>query len=305
MKTKQTITEILGSFGIHKGRCISASKSRYKKLHEKHFIVFNSKLYSRRGLIARQVDLDLTIEGPILKEAAKTAGVEIFVLRENEPDFVWDDYDRTPISRVLPNAIWWVIPDGNDGVFLPVDLARGRSRPSALNCVTGFWHDVPAYAVNSWMNPRIDNVNMRGAAVELAGMPPPHLHVVKSSARNEEFMRQPSQNAGHAIRPTFYQSAGLLDFVWFSNLTAVPAFLFYNTVALLKSVNYIIHRNSWEIEIWKDGEILGYVWPCRIDAPQVTEAAHAEFLRLSKRSAEPVNKSFLEHLNHSDNTTIK
>jgi hypothetical protein len=283
MQRKQIIT-VLRTYGLEDGRCIAASKTGYCKCHTQHFVVFNAQVFSHRGRILKQVDLDLTLDAEKLNAAARTAGENFYVLYENRPHLGWKPKSG-PMIPLLRDAVWWtrIRPQDQD-VFLPMDSVRGRPNRVRLECSTGQWQGKPAYGVDVWLNPAWDNMNMSGAVIELNGHPPEHLHVSKRVKRGDEFTREPCLTRGRAVRPVFHQKSGCLEYVWFSNGVAVPTVLYDNSVGLLDDLTFTCHASCEAIHIRRHGKVIGLIWPCSIHAPGVVASARAE---LKSRSRAP------------------
>ena len=83
--TRKRVLEVLTGYGFGEGRMISHSKTGYCRRNQGHFVVFNAQLFTPRGRILKQADLDLTLDGVKLTEAARAVGQNFFVLYENDP----------------------------------------------------------------------------------------------------------------------------------------------------------------------------------------------------------------------------
>jgi hypothetical protein len=239
------ILAVLQQHGFAEGRMIAMSKSRYCKWHRRHFIVFNAKVFSLRGRLLKQADLDLTLDAEKLTAAARVAGENFYVLAENSPSPFWEP-GSTPMSQVLRDALWWTrIHREDEDLFRPMNsgpLGRKRFR---LRCSMGRWQDQPAYSVDLWENPEWGGCNMSGAVVQVLGHPPRGL---RPTEKDEVFTAEISQGRGRLVRPVFYHRVGLLEYVWFSHGAAVPAILYDHTVRLLDSVRFTWHGDSSAIQ---------------------------------------------------------
>jgi hypothetical protein len=131
---KQQIVAVLSDNGIFEGRCMAWSKSGYCKVRPENLVVFNAQVFSRRGRILKQVDLDLTLDSERLTAAARAAGENFYVLYEHRPHLGWKP-NSGPIIPVLRNAVWWtrIRPEDQD-VFRPVETAPERRMRARLAC---------------------------------------------------------------------------------------------------------------------------------------------------------------------------
>src|ERR1017187_1063394 len=148
MKAKQ-IREVLQQHAFFSGRMIAHSKTGYGRRHPNHLVVFNAKVFTRRGLILQLVDLDLTIDAEKLAAAAREGGENLFVLPEGYPGRFWEP-GQSPIAHVLRDAVWWtrIRPEDAD-VFWPVDATR-RPKRLPLACAAGTGESQPAYGTGYW-----------------------------------------------------------------------------------------------------------------------------------------------------------
>ena len=113
------IIAVLQEHGFAEGRLIANSKSGYCKRHRSHFVVFNAQVCSLRGRLLKQADLDLTLDGEKLTQAARAAGENFYVLYENDPSPFWKP-GSIPMPRVLRDAVWWTrIHRGGRGPLSP------------------------------------------------------------------------------------------------------------------------------------------------------------------------------------------
>jgi hypothetical protein len=284
---KQKIIAILADHGFSEGRCIAWSKTGYSKSHQKHFIIFNAQIFSRRGRILRQVDLDLTVDSPKLTAAARAIGGNLYVLHEHRPR-VECSPKSGPIIPVLRDAVWWTrIRPGDQDVFRLMETSSLRLRLASLACITGSWQGQPAYAVDVWLNPEWDNLHMAGSVIELCGRPPEQLRVVERLTEKDEFTIEPCRTRGRPIRPVFRQQSGLLDFVWFNSGAAVPSVLYDNTVGLLNNLTFTCHAGCEAIHARRNRKVIGLIWPSRIFAQDVVSSAQSQLNAITVASLDP------------------
>ena len=117
-------------------RLIATSKSGYYKRHRSNFVVFNAQVSSLGGRVLKQADLDLTLDGEKLTQAARAAGENFYVLYENDPSPFWKP-GSIPMSRVLRDAVWWTrIHREDEDLFLPMN--SGPWRESGGDCATAW-----------------------------------------------------------------------------------------------------------------------------------------------------------------------
>ncbi|HEV2328652.1 MAG TPA: hypothetical protein VGY56_07695 [Verrucomicrobiae bacterium] len=269
---KNNVIRALRQRGFCEGRLITFSKSGFHTMHPNHFVIFNSKVFTRRALILRQADLDLTVDAVKLTAAAREVGENFYVLAESHPHPFWQP-GSMPMRQVLCNATWWtrLRPEDQD-VFLPVNSVHRRSKRLPLTCVTGLWQGRPAYSVACWENDAIYNTNMTGAALDIAGQPPKHFRIKKSDP-GPELSKPPSATPGQTVHPLFYQKSGLLEYVWFSGGFAMPAALYDQVVRPLGRLDFTLHDEHEALHIRRDGRVIGMIWPCFIGAREVAANA--------------------------------
>jgi hypothetical protein len=273
---KQQIVVALSDNGIWEGRCMAWSKTGYCKSHPKNLIVFNAQIFSRRGRILREVDLDLTLDSERLTAAARAVGENFYVLYENRPRHDWKP-NSGPIIPLLRNAVWWTrIRSENQDVFRLIETTPGRPTRARLNCITGRWQGQPGYSLDVWLNPEWQNLHTTGAVIVLCGHPPRHLRVEERVERINTFTTEPSGTRGRYVRPVFHQRSGLLDFIWFNSGAAVPAVLYHNSVGLLTDVTFTCHAGCAAIHVHRNDQVIGLIWPSSIYAPEVVESARAQ-----------------------------
>jgi hypothetical protein len=278
------IIAVLQEHGFAEGRLIAMSKSGYCKRHRSHFVVFNAQICSLGGRVLKQADLDLTLDGEKLTQAARAVGENLFVLYENDPSPFWEP-GSIPMPRVLRDAVWWTrIYRGDEDFFLPMNSGPLKRKRGRLRCSMGRWQNHPAYSVDLWDNPAWGNGrNLSGAVVQVLGHPP---QGIKPAEKDEVFTAETSKGRGRPVRPLFYHRVGLLDYVWFSHGTAVPAILYDHIVRRFDSVRFTWHRDSSAIHLRQAREVVGLFWPSHIAAPEVL--AHARrrlFGRFAKSTA--------------------
>jgi hypothetical protein len=278
------IIAVLQEHGFAEGRLIANSKSGYYKRHRSHFVVFNAQVCSLGGRVLKQADLDLTLDGEKLTQAARVAGENFYVLYESDPSPFWKP-GSIPMARVLRDAVWWTrIHREDEDLFLPMNSGPLKRMRVRLRCGLGRWQNQPAYSVDLRDNPAWGSGrNMSGAVVQVLGHPPRGL---RPTEKDEVFTAEISKGRGRPVRPVFYHRVGLLDYVWFSHGAAVPAILYDHTVRLLDSVRFTWHRDSSAIHLRRAGEVVGLFWPCHISAPEVVAKARRRlFGRFAKSTA--------------------
>jgi len=278
------IIAVLREHGLAEGRLIANSKSGYCKRHRSHFVVFNAQVCNIRGRVLKQADLDLTLDGEKLTQAARAAGENFYVLYENDPRPFWEP-GSIPMPRVLRDAVWWTrIHREDEDLFLPMNSGPLERKRVRLPCSLGRWQNQPAYSVDLRDNPEWGcGRNLSGAAIQVLGQPPRGL---RPTDENEVFTAEISKTRGCSVRPVFYHRVGLLDYVWFSHGAAVPAILYDHIFRRLDSVRFTWHRGSSAIHLRQAGEVVGLFWPCRISAPEILAKARQRlFRRFAKSTA--------------------
>lgn len=271
------IIKVLGAHGFSEGRCIAYSKTDYCKWNREHFVVFNAQVFTRKQRILKQADLDLTRDARDLTAVARLIDQNLYVLYENSPHPFWTP-GSTPMREVLRKAVWWsrIRPDDQD-VFLPVQTAVRRPRRLSLVCSVGSWHGHQAYSLKAPENENLRGSNMDGAAIEMCGRPPTGLRCVRERGRRNDapFIGEPSGTRGRSVRPVFCQRSGVFELIWFSHGHAVPAVLWDHAVGLLEGLHFTWHKAHRAIHVRRKGEVVGFIWPCWIEAPEVVASAKA------------------------------
>jgi hypothetical protein len=260
------IIEVLRQHGFREGRCIAGSKTGYSKVHPDHFAVFNAQIFSRRGRMLRQADLDLTRDADQLNAAARAAGENLYVLPKRAPHPFWEP-GSMPMQQVLSDAVWWTRTRPQDeDQFLPPETERRRPKRCPLICTTGRWRGKPAYSLH-WC----------GAVIEMCGHPPEWLRPERTQRHPNDppFTTEPSATRGRPVRPVFYQKSGPFEFIWFSHGRAVPANLFDQSVGLLEALSYTWHKGQSAIHVRRHDQVIGLIWPCYIFAPEGVASARA------------------------------
>jgi hypothetical protein len=277
----------LREHGFHDGRCIALSKTGYCMRNRNHFVVFNAQVFTRKQRILKQVDLDVTADSDQLNAAARAIGQNLYVLHENAPHPSWQP-GSSSIRQMLWDAVWWtrIHPEDKD-IFLPVEHSLRRTRYVSLICSLGRWHDQPAYRLDARKNNNLGGMNMFGAAIELIGYPPPNVHIVRETpcANLTPFMKEPSSTKGRPVRPAFFQRSGRFEFIWFGHGQAIPAVLWDNSVRLLEGLHFTCHKGHGGIHVRRGREVVGFLWPCSIFAPEVVSNAKAQLKRVTKSKA--------------------
>ena len=198
------IIAVLREHGFAEGRLIANSKSGYYKRHRSHFVVFNAQVCSLRGRLLKQADLDLTLDGGKLTQAARAAGENFYVLYENDLSPFWKP-GSIPMSRVLRDAVWWTrIHREDEDLFLPMNSGPLEKRRVRLRCSLGRWQNQPAYSVDLRDNPAWGSGrNMSGAVVQVLGHPPRGL---RPTEKDEVFTAETFKGRGHTVHPVFYHT---------------------------------------------------------------------------------------------------
>lgn len=250
--------EVLRSYGFVEGRMINHSKTGYCRRNRDHFVVFNAQMFTPRGRTLKQADLDLTLDGARLTEAARAVGQKFFVLYENDPTRFWKPGDR-PISSTLREAVWWTKCQQKDqDWFMPLVSGPLCKKHVGLRCVTDHWRDKLSFSVEFWTNRHLENLrNYSGAALQLMGPPPKTIQVVE---KREDLEGETSPTRGRGVRPLFYNDTGMLDYVWFNYCAAIPANLYDHTLRLMERLSFSVHRGNSAIHVRRDGEIVGWCW---------------------------------------------
>lgn len=281
--TRTQIIDVLRSHGFREGRCIALSKTGYRKWRPDHFVAFNAQLFTRKERILKQADLDLTQDAEQLTAAAREIGHNLYVLNESAPHPFWQP-GSTPMRQVLCDAVWWtrIFPQDQDR-FLPVETALRRPKRLPLVCSTGQWRGQPAYSLDVWQNQNLGGCNMFGAVVELCGRLPKGLRLVRERKRHGDppFIVEPSPTKGRAVRPVFCQRSGPFEFIWFTHGKALPAVLWDHSAGLLDGLRFTWHKGHGAIHVHRNGEVIGFIWPCSIYAPEVVARAKARLRRAS------------------------
>ena len=267
---------------------MSHSKTGYCRRNRGHFVVFNAQIFSRLGRILKQVDLDLTLDADRLTEAARMADHNLYVFREDNPNFAARLAEK-PISAVLREAVWWTkIHPRDEDRFLPLAAGPIWKKPVPLRCSKGAWQGQPAYSVDFWSNTEWESLrNYSGAAVQLMGSPPRDWRVEENAESFDDAVI--SATGGRPLRPIFYHRTGALDYVWFNQGAAVPALLYDRTLRVLGPLSFTIHRGNTAIHLWKAGKFTGLIWPCGISAEDVIKKAHEQLSGFTTKSAESEN----------------
>ena len=288
MHHNQIIT-VLREHGFAEGRLIANSKSGYYKRHRSHFVVFNAQVCNIHGRLLKQADLDLTLDGEKLTQAARAAGENFYVLYENDPSPFWKP-GSIPMPRVLRDAVWWTrIHREDEDLFLPMNSGLLEKKRGRLRCRLGRWQNQPAYSVDLRDNPAWGSGrNLSRAVVQVLGHPPRGL---RPAEKDEVFAAEISRTRGRPVRPVFYHRVGLLDYVWFSHGAAVPAILYDHIVRPLDSARFTRHRDSSAIHLRQAGEVVGLFWPCHISALEVLANARRRLFRRFAKSTAPKEPS--------------
>lgn len=93
---EQLASSILG----YPGRMISGSKSGYVKKNPKSLAVFNANLCTREGKFWYG-DIDVTREKILLQSIAISSGKDIYLLRESDARFEYEESPRLESAMVI------------------------------------------------------------------------------------------------------------------------------------------------------------------------------------------------------------
>lgn len=96
------VTQSLAKVGLRLGRAIAGSKTSYRRSHPGHIVVFNANVFTERDGKVFYGDLDLTLDGEALTQAALANHQTLYVLREIDGRF---EHEERPFSEVLVLAI--------------------------------------------------------------------------------------------------------------------------------------------------------------------------------------------------------
>ena len=97
------VTSLMASHGFHVARMISGSKSYYLDNHTGNVVVFNANIVTVEDGKVWYGDLDLTVDGPELKQVAEEAGKVFYVLREMDGRF---GAENQPAAELAGRAAW-------------------------------------------------------------------------------------------------------------------------------------------------------------------------------------------------------
>lgn len=281
--TRIQIIDLLRSHGFPEGRCIAFSKTGYCKRNPDHFVVFNAQVFTPRERVLKQADLDLTRDADQLTAAARIIGQNLYVLYEKASHPFWEP-GSTPMREVLWHAVWWTrIGPQDQDVFLPVETALRRPKRLKLVCSVGRWGHRLAYCLRGWENKNLGGRAMLSSGVELCGRPPKGLQRLQQRRHpnDSRFTVEPSPPQGRPVRPVFCQRSGPFEFIWFSHGQAVPAVLWDHSLGLLEDLRFTRHKGHVAIHVHRNGQFIGFVWPCSIWAPEVVAGAEARLRRIS------------------------
>lgn len=93
-------------FGLYEGRMISASKSLYRRLYPYNKVYFNSIIYIKENENLLKVwhgDLDISLDGDLLKNISLEYGKILFVSPEHTEQIVWNTTE--PVPYITKNII--------------------------------------------------------------------------------------------------------------------------------------------------------------------------------------------------------
>lgn len=91
MITEREISGVFIRNDMPWGRLISGSKSAYRELHPESDVLFNANIFILGKGKIWWGDLDLTLEWDKLEMIASTLGKSLYVLREMDGRFEWEE----------------------------------------------------------------------------------------------------------------------------------------------------------------------------------------------------------------------
>lgn len=97
------ISQILCKKLGHPGRMIAGSKLSYHTKNPNNFVLFNANIITKDNGKIWFGDIDITKDGPILKEIAKDIDAVLYILREMDARF---SKEGDPIQELMSRAIW-------------------------------------------------------------------------------------------------------------------------------------------------------------------------------------------------------
>lgn len=100
---KQEILDALTNAGFRIGRLICFSKSEYCKANPDHCVLFNANIIINKYGKIWHGDLDLTIDGDILKGIANQFKTTLYVLYEMDARF---NKEKKDPSKLIKKARW-------------------------------------------------------------------------------------------------------------------------------------------------------------------------------------------------------
>jgi FAD synthase len=100
MNTQTTrLREVLrAELGIN-GRMISGSKSGYRSAYPTHEVYFNANIFAQNEGKVWYGDIDLTLDHHKLQTVANITGCKLFILREHDGRFEFEDLSETEFIK--------------------------------------------------------------------------------------------------------------------------------------------------------------------------------------------------------------
>jgi len=102
----KTVDDLMGI----PGRLVGSSKNSYAKNHEKNLVVFNGNLFIQLEDRYQKIwygDVDVTREEPTLIELAKQLDTTVFLLREMDGRFEYEEKPKIEksVARIYPDGM--------------------------------------------------------------------------------------------------------------------------------------------------------------------------------------------------------
>lgn len=104
MITLVKLEDAFDKYNLQKGRIISFVKEDYQNEHPFNTVFFNANIFIKKSGIFLKVwfgDLDISLEGEVLKRISKEAGVKLYVLREED-----GRRSKTKNQNVIEDCAW-------------------------------------------------------------------------------------------------------------------------------------------------------------------------------------------------------
>lgn len=94
--------DIFEKHGLNIARMLAWSKSRYREEYPDHVVVFNANVFTESSGKVWHGDLDLTLDGDVLKSIAKEIGEPLYVLYEMDGRF---ENENLEFEKVKEKAV--------------------------------------------------------------------------------------------------------------------------------------------------------------------------------------------------------